>query len=72
MKKNQIEVVATTDMYYLVLNQDIIFQMIPSEQNMTSIKAKAFEYCVYYGNCIPMAWVFEGTRQELEAKLKQG
>jgi hypothetical protein len=34
-KKQTIEVVVTTEMYYLVVNAEIVFQIIPSAQNLT-------------------------------------
>lgn len=70
-KKQTIEVVVTTEMYYLVVNAEIVFQIIPSAQNLTILKSKAFEYCVHNGTCVAIAWVFEGSREQLEAKLKK-
>ena len=71
MRKSQIELVLTSEMYYLVVNAEIKGQILSSEHNLTAIRAEAFQYCIYYGKCIAIEWWFNGSREELEAKLKK-
>ena len=66
-----IEVVKTPNMNYLVVNKRVDSQFIPTEQGLILVRSKAFEYCQYYGKCIAIEWEFNGSREELEAKLKQ-
>ena len=66
-----IEVVKTPTMYYVVVNKKIDAQFIPMELGLIRARSTAFEYCQYYGKCIAIEWEFNGSREELEAKLKQ-
>ena len=66
-----IEVVKTPNMYYLVVNKKIYGQYIPTTQGLYLVRSKAFEICQYYGKCFAIEWEFSGSKEELEAKLKQ-
>lgn len=66
-----IEVVKTPTMYYVVVNKKIDSQFIPMELGSLYARSTAFKYCQYYGKCIAIEWEFNGSREELEAKLKQ-
>lgn len=66
-----IEVVKTPTMNYLVVNKKIYAQYLPTEQGLILVRSKAFEICEYYGKCIAIEWEFNGSKEELEAKLKQ-
>ena len=69
--EKRIEVVRTPTMLYLVVNSKIEFQIIPSQRNLLDLRSEAFTWCLYYGKCIAMEWRFEGTKEELEIKLKE-
>ena len=61
-------------MYYLVVNKKVDSQFTPMELGLIRARRKAFEYCKNYGKRIAICFFeceFNGSREELEAKLKQ-